>query len=353
MDRNFWNGKRVFITGHTGFKGGWLALWLADMQAEVSGYALPPPTTPNFFTVCGVEKRMATSINHDIRDANALSRALKQSQPEIVFHLAAQPLVHFSYQSPIETYEVNVMGTVNLLEAVRNIPSIKAVVNITTDKCYDNREWVWAYREDEELGGNDPYSNSKACSELVTMAYRKSFLTSANIHIASARAGNVIGGGDWALDRLIPDFFRTVTGKQKLVIRSPDAVRPWQHVLEPLSGYLMLAEKLFDKGEMYSQAWNFGPDESDVRSVRWIIEWLCKKIPGATWQLDKISHPHESNFLKLDSSKVKSLLGWHPRWTIEQTLEKTLEWYKSYEDEAIITELSLKQIAEYESEIQT
>jgi CDP-glucose 4,6-dehydratase len=350
MSRSFWAGKRVFITGHTGFKGGWLALWLADMQAEVHGYALAPLTKPNFFTLCNIEKCVASSSLGDIRDAGALSLALKQAQPEIVLHLAAQPLVRYSYESPVETYEVNVMGTVNLLEAVRNTKSVKAVVNVTTDKCYENREWVWPYREDEAMGGHDPYSNSKGCSELVTMAYRKSFLAPADIHVATARAGNVIGGGDWALDRLIPDFFRAVDGQKNLIIRSPDAIRPWQHVLEPLSGYLILAERLFLKGEAYTGAWNFGPEKSDARSVRWIVDRLCEKVVGSAWQLEKGSQPHEANTLKLDSSKARSFLGWRPRWNLETALDKTLEWYRAGESEAIPADMSLKQIADYEGQ---
>ena len=348
VGRSFWAGKRVFITGYTGFKGGWLSLWLADMQAEVHGYALAPLTDPSFFTACSLEKRVASSTLKDIRDVEALGRAIKQAQPEIVLHLAAQPLVRYSYQSPVETYEVNVMGTVNLLEAVRGINCVKAVVNVTTDKCYENREWIWPYREDEAMGGHDPYSNSKGCSELVTMAYRKSFLNSAGIHVASARAGNVIGGGDWSPDRLLPDFFRAVDARKKLLIRSPDAIRPWQHVLEPLSGYLMLAEKLFVSGEKFSGAWNFGPEESDTRPVRWIVDRLCHKVAGSGWQLDKSVQPHEANTLKLDSSKAKSILGWRPRWTIDTAIDKTIDWFKAWESEATIAEMSLKQIAEYE-----
>jgi CDP-glucose 4,6-dehydratase len=350
MSRNFWAGKRVFITGHTGFKGGWLALWLAEMQAEVHGYALAPLTEPNFFTLCDIEKRVVSNTLEDIRDAEALSLALKQAQPEIVLHLAAQPLVRYSYQSPVETYAVNVMGTINLLEAVRNTKSVKAVVNVTTDKCYENREWIWSYREDEAMGGNDPYSNSKGCSELITMAYRKSFLAPAGIHVSSARAGNVIGGGDWSLDRLLPDFFRAVDARKNLVIRSPDAIRPWQHVLEPLSGYLMLAERLFVSGEKFSGAWNFGPEDSDSRSVRWIVDRLCKKVVGSGWELEKNIQPHEANTLKLDSSKAKTFLDWRSSWTLETALDKTFDWFKAWESEENISEMSLKQIADYEGQ---
>ena len=265
MNRSFWHGKRVFLTGHTGFKGGWLALWLADMGAEVSGYSLDAPTRPNFFSICNLESRVRVSKIADIRDAAALTAAMRAAEPQIVLHLAAQSLVRRSYVEPIETFSVNVMGTANLLEAVRHVPGVKAVVNVTTDKCYENREWVWPYRENEAMGGHDPYSSSKGCSELVTAAYRRSFLETAGIHVASARAGNVIGGGDWAADRLIPDFLRALDAGQRLVIRSPGATRPWQHVLEPIAGYLGLAEKLYLDGKDFADGWNFGPEESEAR----------------------------------------------------------------------------------------
>ncbi len=264
MNRNFWKSKRVFLTGHTGFKGGWLALWLTDMGAEVHAYALPAPTEPNFFTVCNLQAQLKSSTIGDIRDGAALANAMQAAQPQIVLHLAAQSLVRYSYTAPVETYAVNVLGTVNLLEAVRQTPSVKAVVNITTDKCYENREWVWPYRETEAMGGYDPYSSSKGCAELVTSAYRRSFLEPAGIHLASARAGNVIGGGDWAMDRLIPDFLRAIDASQTLTIRSPNATRPWQHVLEPLSGYLALAERLFLEGRDFADGWNFGPADSSA-----------------------------------------------------------------------------------------
>ncbi len=286
MNTAFWQGRRVFLTGHTGFKGGWLSLWLAELEAEVHGYALAPPTEPNFFTVAGVGKRLASSVIADIRDAAALERALQAARPEVVLHLAAQPLVRQSYAEPAETFAVNVMGTVNLFEAVRRTPGVKAVVNVTTDKCYENREWVWPYRENEALGGHDPYSGSKACSELATAAWRRSFLDAAGVQLASARAGNVIGGGDWAADRLVPDFLRALDAGRPLVVRSPLATRPWQHVLGPLSGYLMLAEKLCAEGTAFAEAWNFGPDEADARPVQWIVETLCARLPGAAWQRD-------------------------------------------------------------------
>lgn len=351
MNRKFWRGKRVFLTGHTGFKGGWLALWLADMGAEVHGYALAPSTEPNFFTVCGLQAHLTTSIFGDIRNASALTKAMQAAKPDIVLHLAAQPLVRYSYSEPVETYAVNVMGTVNLLEAVRQTPSIKAVINVTTDKCYENREWVWPYRENEAMGGHDPYSSSKACSELVTAAYRRSFLESVGVYLASVRAGNVIGGGDWAADRLIPDFLKALDSGQTLSIRSPYATRPWQHALEPLSGYLILAEKLYTDGTPFADAWNFGPDDADTRSVQWIVEHLGKQVPGATWQCDKNPQPHEANTLRLDSSKAKAKLNWWPRWNLPMALMRTIDWHQAWKQGADMTCKSLGQISEYEATV--
>lgn len=349
MKREFWQGKRVFLTGHTGFKGGWLALWLADMGAEVHGYALAPPTSPSFFDVCNVSARIRASTIGDIRDAAALSQAMAAAQPDIVFHLAAQPLVRYSYVAPVDTYEVNVMGTVNVLEATRRIAGVKAIVNITTDKCYENREWVWPYRESEALGGYDPYSSSKACAELVTSAYRRSFMNTAGIQLASARAGNVIGGGDWADDRLIPDFLRAIDAGTPITIRSPHAVRPWQHVLEPLSGYLTLAEKLYAEGNSFAEGWNFGPDEGDARSVGWIVENLCNQVAGASWQCDGSPQPHEAGLLRLDSSKAKARLGWLPRWHLPAALENTLSWHQAWRRGEDMASVSLTQIRDYES----
>lgn len=347
MKRAFWRGKRVFLTGHTGFKGGWLALWLADLGAEVHGYALVPPTDPNFFSAASLENRLASSAIADIRDANALERAMQAARPDIVLHLAAQPLVRQSYVEPAETYAVNVMGTVSLLEAVRRTPSVRAVVNVTTDKCYENREWVWPYRENEALGGHDPYSSSKACSELVTAAWRRSFLDAAGVHLASARAGNVIGGGDWAADRLLPDFLRALDAGRPLVVRSPQATRPWQHVLEPLAGYLVLAERLFTEGQAFAEAWNFGPNEVDARPVQWIVETLCAGVAGAAWQCDVSPQPHEAHTLRLDSTKASVRLDWRPRWNLQRALQATLAWHQAWKQGADMDEFSLRQIREY------
>jgi CDP-glucose 4,6-dehydratase len=347
MNPAFWRGKRVFLTGHTGFKGGWLALWLTELGAEVYGYALAPPTEPNFFTLCKLKDRLAHSTLADIRDAGAITRALNTAQAEIVLHLAAQPLVHHSYTAPVDTYAVNVMGTVNLMEAVRHVPSVKAVVNVTTDKCYENREWVWPYRESEAMGGFDPYSSSKGCSELITAAYRRSFLAPAGIHVASARAGNVIGGGDWAVDRLIPDCLRAMDNKQPLLLRSPSAIRPWQHVCEPLSGYLLLAEQLCTCGEEYADAWNFGPDSSDARSVQWIVENIYRGVPDAHWQTNPSAQPHEAHALTLDSAKARTLLGWRPRWPLSKALDMTMAWHKAWRQGQDMAALSLQQIQQY------
>lgn len=344
---NFWQGKRVFLTGHTGFKGGWLSLWLQSLGAEVHGYALGPPTESNFFTIANVSKHMASSTIADIRDAEKLRLAMQHAAPEIVFHLAAQPLVRYSYAEPVETYAVNVMGTVHLLEAVRAVNSVKAVVNVTTDKCYENREWDWGYRENEAMGGFDPYSNSKGCAELVTSAYRQSFLDAAGIYIGSARAGNVIGGGDWAADRLIPDFLRAADRGEVLNIRSPASTRPWQHVLEPLSGYMLLAECLFNDGRQFAEAWNFGPQDEDARSVGWIVEQMATMRQDVKWQLDSMVQPHEANYLKLDSSKAHNRLQWAPRWRLQTALRKTVEWHEAWQKSGEMRSVSLQQIAEY------
>lgn len=347
MTPDFWQGKRVLVTGHTGFKGGWLCLWLQSMGAEVHGYALQPQTGPNFFTLGCIEEKLASNTIADIRDYNKLLAAIHNAQPEIVLHLAAQPLVRYSYQNPVETYSVNVMGVVHLLEAVRTINSIKAVVNVTTDKCYENREWPWGYRENEPMGGHDPYSSSKGCAELVTSAYRNSFFAASHTAIATARAGNVIGGGDWATDRLLPDFLRAIGSGAVLTIHSPGAIRPWQHVLEPLSGYLSLAEHLYLNGKEFAEPWNFGPVDDNTQTVGWIVEYLAALNPEMTWHCDSSSKPHEANYLKLDSSKARSRLNWKPRWHLPTALDKTLAWHQAWCSGQDMRAFSLGQISEY------
>ncbi|HAM98927.1 MAG TPA: CDP-glucose 4,6-dehydratase [Marinilabiliales bacterium] len=348
----FYKGKKVFITGHTGFKGSWICLLLNQMGAKVIGYALEPPTTPSLFEQIGIEKEI-THIIGDVRDLSMLIKAIEVNQPEIVIHMAAQPLVRESYKNPVETYAINVMGTVNLLEAIRQNRGIKAVVNVTTDKCYENREWHWGYRESEPMGGYDPYSNSKGCSELATAAYRNSYFNSKEyqthgVALASARAGNVIGGGDWAEDRLIPDFIRSIIKGEKVQIRSPYAIRPWQHVLEPLTGYLFLAKALYEKGPEFAGGWNLGPDDSDAQNVEWITHRICELWGnGAGFEVDKNPQPHEANYLKLDCSKAKVELNWYPQWNIETTLESIVEWTKAYLNKENLKEICLKQINRY------
>ena len=347
MNHSFWKDRQVLLTGHTGFKGGWMSLWLQSMGAKVHGYALAPLTQPNFFTSANVHEGMESHTIADIRDAQKIKDLIKQVNPEIVFHMAAQPLVRYSYSEPEVTYSVNVMGTVNLFEAVRNASTVRAIINITSDKCYENRERQEAYSEDEPLGGYDPYSSSKACSEIVTAAYRQSFLATKQIGVATARAGNVIGGGDWSDDRLIPDFFRAIAKKQPLIIRSPNAIRPWQHVLEPLSGYLNLAEKLYADPVKYAGAWNFGPSENDTQTVSWILNKFAEKIPNATWQVDKNPQPHEAKVLKLDSSKARIKLNWAPRWSLDEALNKIVEWQSQFNSHDDLKKYSMSQIADY------
>ena len=349
INRKFWRGKRVFLSGHTGFKGSWLSLWLQSLGAEVHGFALEPPTEPNLYTVARIGDGMASSVIADIRDGAMLAASFQAAKPEIVFHLAAQALVRYSYVQPVETYAINVMGTVNLLEAVRATPGVRAVVNVTSDKCYENREWVWGYREHEPMGGHDPYSSSKGCAELVTAAYRRSFFNQAGIALASARAGNVIGGGDWAVDRLIPDFLRAADAGETLKIRSPHAIRPWQHVLEPLRGYLMLAERLYVEGDKAAEPWNFGPANEDARPVRWIVERLTELRSDVKCECDSAPQSHEAYYLKLDSSKAHARLGWRPRWQLETALTKTLEWHEAWRHGEDMRALTLTQIAGYQS----
>jgi len=330
VDSSFWAGKVVLLTGHTGFKGSWLSLWLQSMGARVIGYALVPPTNPSLFEVAEVGKEMISIIG-DIRDFDKLKATFSEHKPEIIIHMAAQPLVRYSYANPIETYSTNVMGTVHLLEAARLGNSVRAIVNVTTDKCYENREWAWGYRENEPMGGFDPYSNSKGCSELVTAAYRNSYFhpekyKEHGVALASGRAGNVIGGGDWAEDRLIPDIMRAITKGEPVNIRNPYAIRPWQHVLEPLSGYLVLAKKLYEEGSSYAESWNFGPNDEDAKPVQWIVDRLTNAWgEDASWVLDSGDHPHEAHYLKLDCSKAKTRLDWHPKWHLEEALGRIVD----------------------------
>ena len=348
VDPDFWRGKRVLLTGHTGFKGSWLSLWLQSLGAEIQGLALEPPTTPDLFAEARVGEGMASTIG-DIRDYETVRAVMESFRPEIVIHMAAQPLVRLSYSEPVATYATNVMGTVHVLEAARHAGSVRAIVNVTTDKCYENKEWVWGYREDEPMGGHDPYSNSKGCSELVTSAYRRSFLGAQGIGLASARAGNVLGGGDWATDRLVPDILRAFEKGQPVVIRNPHATRPWQHVLEPLSGYLLLAQRLCgDSADQFAEGWNFGPHEEDARPVQWIVEHMAESWGnGASWQLDGGEHPHEANYLKLDISKAKARLGWVPNWNLATALERITAWHHAWLAGQDVQRVCLQQIAEY------
>ena len=354
MNGSFWRGKRVLLTGHTGFKGGWLALWLQKLGASVVGYALPPPTTPSPFDVASVGDGMESIIG-DVCDFDSLYQIMTKYRPEIVFHMAAQPLVRYSYEFPIETYATNVMGTVNLLEAVRRVGCVRVVINITSDKCYENREWVWGYRENEAMGGYDPYSNSKGCAELVSSAFRSSFFNHLDyerhgVALATVRAGNVIGGGDWAKDRLIPDMVTAFSERRSVIIRNPSAIRPWQHVLEPLSGYMMLAEHLWQDGPSFAEGWNFGPKDEDAKPVEWIANYLAKTWgKGACWSLDDVSQsqPHEAHYLKLDCSKAKMRLEWQPRWSLEYALSQIVEWYQLFNADGDMRAFCNQQIDRY------
>ena len=350
VDPVFWKDKKVFLTGHTGFKGGWLSLWLVSMGAKVTGYALAPNTTPSLFDVLVIDSLIEKSHIADIRDLTVIQEAMTEARPDIVIHMAAQPLVRYSYANPVETYATNVMGTVHVLESARVIDSIRATLVVTTDKCYENKEWVWGYRENELMGGYDPYSSSKGCAELVTSAYRQSyFLSSDSINkVASARAGNVIGGGDWSRDRLMPDAIKAFEANEPLMIRNPLATRPWQHVLEPLSGYLILAQALYENGGQFASAWNFGPSDKDARSVQEVIELLIEQWgESSCWQKDGLEQPHEANLLKLDCSKARQQLGWLPRWELEVAIEKIVEWQKAFQSKNDMQALSLAQINQY------
>lgn len=351
LNPDFWKGKRVFVTGHTGFKGSWLCLWLAHLGAKVSGYALPPPSDPALFDMARVQDLIDSHIG-DVRSVEPLAAALAAAQPEIVIHMAAQSLVRYSYEQPVETFATNVLGTVHLLDAVRRQASVRAVVVVTSDKCYFNEEWVWGYREDSRLGGHDPYSASKGCAELVVTAFQNSFF-SADRHagaavVGSARAGNVIGGGDWALDRLVPDILRSLLKDKPTLIRNPQATRPWQHVLEPLHGYLMLAERLFSDGHRFAGGWNFGPPEESERTVGWIIERLYALWGvGFEWQRDKNPGPPESTFLKLDASKARAHLGWRPKLDLPTTLEWIVDWTRRYQAGEDMRRVSLEDIERF------
>jgi CDP-glucose 4,6-dehydratase len=354
MEIDFWKSRRVFITGHTGFKGSWLAFWLISMGADVCGYSLEPITTPNLYEALKLDREMR-SVIADIRDLASLEFAMLEFKPDVVIHMAAQSLVRFSYENPVETYAVNVMGTVHVLDAVRRVPSVRAVVCVTSDKCYENREWVWPYREDEAMGGYDPYSSSKGCAELVTAAYRRSYFhpdqfATHKVVIGSGRAGNVIGGGDWARDRLVPDVVRAFASGETVTVRNPNAVRPWQHVLEPLAGYLTLAEHLWAEGVVFQGGWNFGPADSDAQPVRHVVSEMSrlwgKEVP---WQVADEVSLHEAHLLRLDSSKARARLGWRPRWKLEDALVKTVQWYRAFYDGQDVRSLTLDQIQAFTS----
>ena len=348
INPDFWRGKRVFLTGHTGFKGSWLSLWLQSLGVEVHGLALDPPTSPNLFSVAQVASGMVSHTFGDICDFDNVQKVMQATKPEIVIHMAAQSLVRLSYAEPLRTYATNVMGTAHILEAARHTPSVKAIVVVTTDKCYENKEWDWGYRENESMGGHDPYSNSKGCAELVISAYRNSFLQGSGIAVASARAGNVIGGGDWGADRLMPDILRAFEQMSPVTVRNPHSTRPWQHVLEPLSGYLTLAEHLYTKGQAFAEGWNFGPKDEDARPVQWIVEQMVDKWPtGASWQQDGEVNLHEANYLKLDISKAQARLDWRPRWPLATALELITTWHQAYLANEDMRKLSLAQIQEY------
>jgi len=352
MNASFWKGRRVFVTGHTGFKGGWLCLWLKQLGADVTGYALEPASTPSLFAVANVADGI-NSIIGDIRDREKLTQVMLEARPEVVIHMAAQALVRYSYQHPVETYEVNVMGTVNLLEAVRSCDSVKSVLVITSDKCYENRERDTGYREDEAMGGYDPYSNSKGCAELVVSAYRQSYFDHGkHVAIATARAGNVIGGGDWSADRLIPDMVRAFNADDDVVVRNPSAVRPWQHVLEALHGYLLLLEKMAESPATFSQGWNFGPEEKDARDVAWIVERFVSVWGDANWRIEAdAGNLHEAHLLKLDCSKARRELAWQPVLGLEKAMEWIAEWYRRHRGGEDMAEFSNRQLQVYQSEV--
>ncbi len=347
----FWKGKKVFLTGHTGFKGSWLSLWLQNMGALVKGYSLDVNNKPALFTKANIEKDMESEIG-DIRNLEQLTQSMVNFGPEILIHMAAQPLVRLSYQEPVDTYSTNVIGTVNVLEAARKCLNLKAIISVTTDKCYENKEWEWGYRESEPMGGHDPYSSSKGCAELVTSAYRRSFFNSKNTaSLASARSGNVVGGGDWAKDRLIPDILKSFEKIEPVIIRNPLSTRPWQHVLEPLSGYLVLSQELYLNGDEFAEGWNFGPKDEDCKPVSWILDEMVKNWGNnASWNLDKNNNPHEAGFLKLDCSKASSRLKWNPKWDLQFTLKRVVDWHQVYINGGDIKKQCFKEINNYINE---
>ena len=347
FDNEFWTNKKVFITGHTGFKGSWISIWLSSIGAHVKGYSLEPLSKPNLFELADLESILESEIN-DICDYEKLSKSILDFDPDILIHMAAQPLVRKSYRDPLETFNTNVIGTANVLEVAKHCKNVKAIINVTTDKCYENKELANSFKEDDPLGGHDPYSASKACAELVSSAFKNSYLKELNIGIATVRAGNVIGGGDWAEDRLVPDILRTIASNSDMCIRNPDATRPWQHVLEPLAGYILLAENLYNNPLKYSSAWNFGPEEDDIKPVSWIADQILKNFPRSNWIKDDGNHPHEASLLQLDISKSKNNLGWQPKWNIDQAIEKILEWHLLFNEKTMpVKNLCLRQIDDY------
>lgn len=347
VNKNFWNNKKVLITGHTGFKGSWLSLWLQHMKSNVYGLSLPPTKKLNLFSEIQVNKKMS-SYFINICNYKLVEKYIKKIKPEIIIHMAAQPLVRYSYKNPIETYSTNIMGTLNILEAVRKVSSVKAVVNVTTDKCYENNDKFKSYKESEALGGHDPYSSSKACSELVTNTYRKSYYQMHNVAIASARAGNVIGGGDWSNDRLIPDIIRGFEKKKTVLIRYPNSIRPWQHVLEPLSGYLILAEKLYSKGQRFTGAWNFGPNKIDAKNVKWIAKRMSQLWgENPSWKSDKGFHPHETKYLILNCSKAKKYLNWRTKIKLDTSLKMVVDWHRHFLLKKNMRNFTLNQIKDF------
>ena len=350
VNQTFWQGRSVFITGHTGFKGGWLALWLSLLGAKVYGYSLEAPTKPNFFDTINLKNIIQNSTIGDIRNLNELKNSMKEANPSVIFHMAAQPLVRQSYNDPVETFTTNIIGTVNLLEVARKIETVRAIVNITTDKCYENHESDQPYNETHRLGGYDPYSSSKACSELATAAYRNSFFSKTEVKIASVRAGNVIGGGDWSDDRLIPDILKAFENSEPVVIRNPLSTRPWQHVLEPIAGYLVLAENLYIHGDDFAEGWNFGPKDEGCKSVDWILDKMVFNWgASASWELDKDNNPHEAGFLKLDCSKAANRLKWQPKWELQETLRMIVDWHQKYLKGKDLKEECLKEIQKYKN----